>query len=116
MTGIPAFLAPRRNSGRRSSAPRVQMTDEEAAAFRRAPVAAMADGPTLATAAAGLKALAKADIRDLPPRPIEPFRCHRCLDTRTVPDWDNWQPAWLWQRYRPVLHIPCPDCIDRSGT
>jgi hypothetical protein len=65
---------------------------------------------TLATLASGLRAIARVDVRDLPPRSVEPFRCLRCLDVGTVSDWANWCPAWLWQRYRPVPRIPCPDC------
>lgn len=73
---------------------------------------------TLAMAAVGLRAFAEIDIRDLPPSTwrYEPFRCHRCLDLGWVSDWANWRPAWLWQRYRPVPQIPCPDCTDRSAT
>lgn len=70
-------------------------------------------GPiTMAKLTAALQIIATADIRNLPPAVphFEPFRCHRCLDTKTVPDWENWSPAWLWQRYRPVPHMPCPDC------
>jgi hypothetical protein len=115
VTEILPFPAPRPSSGRRWGKAGVPLSADGAEALRQALVAAMADGPALAVAAAGLRAFAELDIRDLPPKPIEPFRCNRCHDLGWVSDWANWPVGWAWQRVQPVPRKPCPDCTGGAS-
>lgn len=65
---------------------------------------------TFAMAVASLQAIAKADIRNVPARLPDPFRCHRCLDLGWVGDWAAWPIGWAWQRVQPVPRKACPEC------
>lgn len=73
---------------------------------------------TFAAAAAGLQALARADIRDLPPSTwqYEPFRRRMCLDLGWITDWMGHRATWPWQRSEPYQRIPCPDYTGDDTT